>query len=319
MRRKPSCEKTVLKKGKWSEEEDEKLINYIKANGNGSWRSLPKNAGLLRCGKSCRLRWMNYLREDLKRGNFTRDEEETIVRLHKTLGNRWSMIASHLPGRTDNEIKNYWNSHLSRKMYSFRSISKFPLPEDMINTIKKRSGRVSRAVAKEYNNNRTNSHSTPQRTTNPNNTSTSIVAGGKDSNPLESISLDGSLPSSCSLCTEVEGKEFEDIFKNFKNILEIDMVESEGENNMVNYGNDEMIMNIESDTTSEKRDCSDWRISSKNESVYVYSSPIVSYFNDEKFHWDLDGDGEELTNLWTQEEEDMIVWPSQSEETSTDA
>ncbi|KAG8370488.1 hypothetical protein BUALT_Bualt14G0122000 [Buddleja alternifolia] len=310
MGRKPSCEKTGLKKGKWSEEEDEKLINYIKANGNGSWRSLPKNAGLLRCGKSCRLRWINYLREDLKRGNFTRDEDRDHCEIAQNLGklvsyilrlNWWSMIASHLPGRTDNEIKNYWNSQLSRKIYNFRSISKFPLSEDMIkmiNTIKKRSGRVSRAVAKEYNSNRTNSHSTPPRTTNPNNTSTSIVAGGKDSNPLESISLDGSLSSSCSLCMEVEGKEFEDIFMNFKNILEIDGVENEGENNMVNYGNDEMIMNIESDTTtSEKKDCSDWRISSKNESVYVYSSPIVSYFNDEEFHWDLDGDGEELTNL----------------------
>ncbi|CAI9119012.1 OLC1v1020661C1 [Oldenlandia corymbosa var. corymbosa] len=121
MGRAPCCEKVGLKRGRWTAEEDEILINYIKQNGDGSWRSLPKNAGLLRCGKSCRLRWINYLRDDLKRGNFTRDEEETIIKLHKSLGNKWSLIASNLPGRTDNEVKNYWNSHLSRKIYSFRS------------------------------------------------------------------------------------------------------------------------------------------------------------------------------------------------------
>lgn len=73
---------------------------------------------MLRCGKSCRLRWINYLRPDLKRGNFTEEEDELIIKLHSVLGNKWSLIAARLPGRTDNEIKNYWNTHIRRKLMS---------------------------------------------------------------------------------------------------------------------------------------------------------------------------------------------------------
>ncbi|MBA0799289.1 hypothetical protein Gohar_009815 [Gossypium harknessii] len=112
----PCCEKAHTNKGAWTKEEDDRLIAYIRAHGEGCWRSLPKAAGLLRCGKSCRLRWINYLRPDLKRGNFTEDEDELIIKLHSLLGNKWSLIAARLPGRTDNEIKNYWNTHIRRKL-----------------------------------------------------------------------------------------------------------------------------------------------------------------------------------------------------------
>ncbi|KAJ1685845.1 hypothetical protein LUZ63_017235 [Rhynchospora breviuscula] len=118
MGRSPCCEKAHTNKGAWTKEEDQRLIAYIKAHGEGCWRSLPKAAGLHRCGKSCRLRWINYLRPDLKRGNFTEEEDELIIQLHSLLGNKWSLIAGRLPGRTDNEIKNYWNTHIKRKLLS---------------------------------------------------------------------------------------------------------------------------------------------------------------------------------------------------------
>lgn len=118
MTRPPSCDakQEGLKKGPWTPNEDQKLVAYIQNHGHGSWRSLPLNAGLQRCGKSCRLRWTNYLRPDIKRGRFSQDEDQMIIHLHAILGNRWSAIASHLPRRTDNEIKNYWNTHLKKRL-----------------------------------------------------------------------------------------------------------------------------------------------------------------------------------------------------------
>ncbi|KAJ8750673.1 hypothetical protein K2173_015854 [Erythroxylum novogranatense] len=105
-----------LRKGFWSTKEDEKLIKYMLTNGRGCWSEIARNAGLQRCGKSCRLRWMNYLRPCLKRGPISHEEEVLIIRLHSVLGNRWSQIASRLPGRTDNDIKNFWNTTIKKRL-----------------------------------------------------------------------------------------------------------------------------------------------------------------------------------------------------------
>ncbi|KAL3525522.1 hypothetical protein ACH5RR_013894 [Cinchona calisaya] len=105
-----------LRKGSWTEEEDALLRKCIEKHGEGKWHQVPVRAGLNRCRKSCRLRWVNYLRPDIKRGVFTSDEVDLIIRLHKLLGNRWSLIAGRLPGRTANDVKNYWNTHLQKKM-----------------------------------------------------------------------------------------------------------------------------------------------------------------------------------------------------------
>ncbi|PWZ36852.1 Transcription factor RAX3 [Zea mays] len=117
MGRAPCCDKASVKKGPWSPEEDRKLKEYIHENGTGgNWIALPHKAGLKRCGKSCRLRWLNYLRPNLKHGDFSDDEDRIICSLFATIGSRWSIIAAQLPGRTDNDIKNYWNTKLKKKL-----------------------------------------------------------------------------------------------------------------------------------------------------------------------------------------------------------
>ncbi|XP_011015974.1 PREDICTED: transcription factor RAX2-like [Populus euphratica] len=117
MGRAPCCDKANVKRGPWSPEEDATLKSYLETHGTGgNWIALPQKAGLKRCGKSCRLRWLNYLRPDIKHGGFTEEEDNIICTLYSQMGSRWSLIAAQLPGRTDNDVKNYWNTKLKKKI-----------------------------------------------------------------------------------------------------------------------------------------------------------------------------------------------------------
>ncbi|TBT96574.1 Myb-like DNA-binding domain-containing protein, partial [Hamiltosporidium magnivora] len=105
----------IITKGPWSEEEDNKLLLLIKKYKPKNWSFIAKMMKT-RVGKQCRERWHNHLNPDIKKGPFSLQEEEVIMHYHKKIGNRWSEISKKLPGRTDNSIKNHYNSSLRRSI-----------------------------------------------------------------------------------------------------------------------------------------------------------------------------------------------------------
>lgn len=129
MGRTPCCDRAAVKRGPWSPEEDEALRSYVQRHGSGgNWITMPKKAGLKRCGKSCRLRWLNYLRPDIRHGGFTAEEDAVIMSLYAQLGSKWSLIASQMEGRTDNDVKNHWNTKLKKRLLAAAAASSAPPP-----------------------------------------------------------------------------------------------------------------------------------------------------------------------------------------------
>ncbi|GFZ00670.1 myb-like HTH transcriptional regulator family protein [Actinidia rufa] len=104
-----------IRKGPWKAEEDEVLIKHVKKYGPRDWSSIRSKGLLHRTGKSCRLRWVNKLRPNLKNGvKFSAEEERIVIELQGQFGNKWARIATYLPGRTDNDVKNFWSSRQKR-------------------------------------------------------------------------------------------------------------------------------------------------------------------------------------------------------------
>ncbi|KAL8516196.1 hypothetical protein ACS0TY_014756 [Phlomoides rotata] len=115
-------EKEEARKGPWTEEEDGQLVFYVKLLGDRRWDFIAQVSGLKVGGRHniYRLRWVNYLHPDLKRGKITPHEERLILEFQSKWGNRWSRIAQKLPGRTDNEIKNYWRTLMRKKAQEWK-------------------------------------------------------------------------------------------------------------------------------------------------------------------------------------------------------
>ncbi|PWA95682.1 myb-like HTH transcriptional regulator family protein [Artemisia annua] len=119
-----------IKKGPWKAEEDEVLLKHVRKYGPRDWSSIRSKGLLQRTGKSCRLRWVNKLRPDLKNGvKFSADEERVVIELQGEFGNKWARIATYLPGRTDNDVKNFWSSRQKRLARVLQTPTPPPAPK----------------------------------------------------------------------------------------------------------------------------------------------------------------------------------------------